>query len=74
MSYGTSGNRTSGRYATMAQMQNNSSYGKGYVYGDGAKGGLLQLMKTLPNPDLKWETTKSVNLGLDFSVLGAFVW
>lgn len=70
LSYGTSGNRTSGRYATMAQMQNNSSYGKGYVYGDGAKGGLLQLMKTLPNPDLKWETTKSVNLGLDFSVLG----
>lgn len=70
LSYGTSGNRTSGRYATMAQMQNNSSYGKGYVYGDGAKGGLLQLMKTLSNPDLKWETTKSVNLGLDFSVLG----
>lgn len=33
-------------------------------------GGLMQLMKTLPNPDLKWETTKSVNLGLDFSVLG----
>lgn len=70
LSYGASGNRTSGRYATMAQMQNNSSYGKGYLYGDGATGGLMQLMKTLPNPDLRWETTESVNLGLDFSVLG----
>lgn len=72
LSYGTSGNRTSGRYATMAQMQNENNFASGslgYVYGDGATGGLLQLMKTLPNPDLKWETTRFVNLGLDFSLL-----
>lgn len=72
LSYGSSGNRTAGRYATMAQMANsNASWSStGYVYGDGATGGLMQLMSTLPNPDLKWETTQSVNLGIDFSVLG----
>lgn len=72
LSYGTSGNRTSGRYATMAQMQNTNNFetsSTGYVFGDGGTAGLMQLMKTLPNPDLKWETTKSVNIGLDFSVL-----
>lgn len=72
LSYGTSGNRTSGRYATMAQMQNMNNFetsSTGYVFGDGGTAGLMQLMKTLPNPDLKWESTKSVNIGLDFSVL-----
>ena len=72
LSYGTSGNRTSGRYATMAQMQNTNNFetsSTGYVFGDGGTAGLMQLMKTLPNPDLKWETTKSVNIGMDFSVL-----
>lgn len=72
LSYGSSGNRTSGRYATMAQMQNMNNFNEnslGYVYGDGGTGELLQVMKTLPNPNLKWETTCSVNLGLDFSVL-----
>lgn len=72
LSYGTSGNRTSGRYATMAQMQNMNNFetsSTGYVFGDGGTAGLMQLMKTLPNPDLKWESTESVNIGLDFSVL-----
>lgn len=72
LSYGSSGNRTSGRYATMAQMQNKNNFNEnslGYVYGDGGTGELLQVMKTLPNPNLKWETTRSVNFGFDFSVL-----
>ena len=72
LSYGTSGNRTSGRYATMAQMQNVNNFvdtSKGYVFGDGSTGELLQVMKTLPNPNLKWETTKSTNIGVDFSIL-----
>ena len=72
LSYGSSGNRTSGRYATMAQMQSKNNFNEsslGYVYGDGGTGELLQVMKTLPNPNLKWETTRSVNVGIDFSVL-----
>lgn len=72
LSYGSSGNRTSGRYATMAQMQSKNNFNEnslGYVYGDGGTGELLQVMKTLPNPNLKWETTRSVNVGVDFSVL-----
>ena len=72
VSYGISGNRTSGRYATMAQMQNTNNFNSsssGYVYGDGGTSGLLQVMKSLPNSNLKWESTKSINLGVDFSIL-----
>lgn len=72
VSYGTNGNRTSGRYATLAKMQNKNNFvdkSTGYVFGDGGTGELLQVMKSLPNPNLKWETTKSLNIGLDFSVL-----
>ena len=72
LSYGSSGNRTSGRYATLAQMQSQNNFNTsslGYVYGDGGTGELLQVMKSLPNPNLQWETTRSVNFGIDFSVL-----
>lgn len=70
LSYGSSGNRTSGRYATLAQMQSTSNYtgASGYVYGDGGTAELLQVVKSMPNADLKWETTNSVNIGLDFGL------
>lgn len=64
-SYGSSGNRTAGRYATMASM----SYGNGYVYGEGGSPGLKQSVNMMSNPDLRWETTASLNIGLDFSIL-----
>ncbi|WP_280750587.1 MULTISPECIES: TonB-dependent receptor [unclassified Parabacteroides] len=64
-SYGTSGNRTAGRYATMASM----SYGNGYVYGEGGSPELKQSINKMSNSELKWETTTSLNLGLDFSLL-----
>lgn len=71
LSYGSNGNRTAGRYSTMASMANQSNFSsaKGYIFGDGATAELLQLMKTLSNPDLKWETTNSVNFGIDFGFL-----
>jgi TonB-linked SusC/RagA family outer membrane protein len=64
-SYGQGGNRTAGRYSSMAQMATTG----GYLYGDGATGQLAQYVNTLSNNDLKWETTTSVNIGLDFSFL-----
>jgi len=63
-SYGVNGNRTAGRYATLASM----SYGNGYVYGDGGAPELIQSINTMSNHDLRWETTASLNLGLDFSL------
>jgi TonB-linked SusC/RagA family outer membrane protein len=65
-SYGENGNRTVGRYQTLAQI--NSSFSNGYFYGDGAPAQIGQFISSLPNPNLKWETTRSLNLGLDFSL------
>lgn len=64
ISYGESGNRTGGRYKTLSTMKS----GNGYVYGTNSPE-LLMYLGNMPNPDLKWESTKSLNAGLDFSVL-----
>ncbi len=72
LSYGTSGNRTMGRYATLAQMTSRNPYGSatvGYIYGDGGTGERAQAMGQMANTDLKWETTNAFNFGIDFSVL-----
>jgi len=66
VSYGMGGNRTAGRYSSLAQM---GTLTNGYVYGDGGTGQLAQYVLSMANNDLKWETTTSVNLGLDFSFL-----
>lgn len=67
LSYGLSGNRTVGRYATLAKIE--SSVGNGYLYGDGSTAGVGQRMSSLANDNLKWESTKSLNFGVDFSVM-----
>jgi hypothetical protein len=41
----------------------------GYVYGDGGTPELVRAVKTMANPDLRWETTGQYNIGVDFSVL-----
>jgi len=64
-SYGTSGNRTIGPYQTLSQVQSGISYD----YGDSGSPVLGEEVTTLPNPDLKWEKTTGLNLGVDFSVL-----
>jgi len=81
MSYGISGNRTAGRYATMARMSNRIPFSTsndsknypsgGYVYGDGATGQLSQAVSQMANADLSWETTTAFNFGLDFSLLNS---
>lgn len=64
-SYGTTGNRTIGRYQTLAQVSSRS----GYVAADGTSL-LTQNITALESPNLRWEKTTGVNVGLDFRLLG----
>lgn len=65
LSYGENGNRTLQRYQTLASMTS------GYTYTFGGSSAMSQTTSTLSNPDLKWETTTSLNIGLDFAVLNS---
>lgn len=65
LSYGQNGNRTVGRYQTLAKMGSGNSY----LFGDGGNAEIGQWISALPNADLRWETTSSFNIGVDFSAL-----
>lgn len=65
LSYGQNGNRTVGRYQTLAKMGAQT----GYLFGDGSSAEQMQWISSLANADLKWETTNTFNVALDF---GAF--
>lgn len=68
VSYGKNGNRTLERYQTLAKMTS------GYTYTFGGNSAMSQSTSTLANPDLKWETTTSLNFGLDFGILKSRVY
>lgn len=59
LSYGLNGNQGVGRYSSLSRMA--TSY---YVYDKSTAIGLSP--SSLGNTDLTWETTESVNLGIDF--------
>ncbi|MCL7764482.1 TonB-dependent receptor [Polaribacter sp. Z014] len=61
-SYGSSGNRTLGRYGTLATVSGSFQY----VFGDGGSPAYGQRITSLANNDLGWETTTGLNLGVDF--------
>ncbi len=65
-SYGTTGNRTIGRYQTLAEVSGEF----GYVSADDASL-YTQWISALESPDLKWEKTTGVNIGIDFRLLNA---
>lgn len=67
ISYGETGNRTAGRYATLSQVS--ASAANGYMYGDGSSVTVGQYVTTISNNDLQWETTLGTNLGMDFGFL-----
>ena len=79
LSYGQNGNRTVGRYQTMAQMGagvgsvkvDDSTVNAGYLFGDGVSAEQMQWIKSLANADLKWETTNTFNIAADFSALNS---
>ncbi len=64
LSYGASGNRTAGRYSTLATV----SGGYGYLFGDGSASSYVQSISKLANNELGWETTVGTNIGLDFTL------
>lgn len=66
LSWGESGNRTLGRYSTLATV----NYTDGYIYGDGVSSVEKSInVSRLANGGLKWESTRTLNGGLDFSFL-----
>jgi hypothetical protein len=62
--YGSIGNQT-GRYTSLARVQTNAAY----VFGDGGGTAFGQQVVSLPNPNLKWERTQGLDLGVDFTLL-----
>lgn len=62
--YGESGNLTP-RYSSIAKVTTSASY----VFGDGGTPAFGQQVAALGNPNLRWERTKGLNLGLDFALL-----
>ncbi len=62
ISYGANGNQGIGRYSSFSTMTNNS-----FVYGSSTAIGVLP--NSLGNADLGWESTTSLNFGLDYGVL-----
>lgn len=60
--YGTNGNLTR-RYSSLATV----APGVAYAFGDGSTGTVFgQQVNSLANPNLKWESTRGINAGLDF--------
>lgn len=82
LSYGQNGNRTVGRYQTLAKMGSgvgsvkfdDTTYNSGYLFGDGASAEQMQWILSLANADLKWETTNTFNAAVDFSALGSRIY
>jgi TonB-dependent starch-binding outer membrane protein SusC len=62
LSYGVNGNRDIGAYSALAQLQSAQYY-------DGSNVQVGVYPNTLANPNLVWERTESVNLGMDVSFL-----
>ena len=65
-SYGANGNNAITRYRTLDRLY--ATTGVKYVWGDGAQASNAAYLPSdgIGNPDLRWETTYSANLGIDF--------
>jgi len=63
--YGISGNQVQ-RYRSLDQVR---SSGYNYIFGDGNSNTLFgQRLYNLGNPNLRWEKTREINLGADFTL------
>lgn len=59
-SWGRNGNRGVSAYSSLSQVGQNN-----YVFGDGGSTAVGLSMSSFANPNLGWETTESLNLGMD---------
>jgi TonB-linked SusC/RagA family outer membrane protein len=64
-SYGVVGNRGVSPYQTLASVVTSDDY----VFGEGGATEIGQEFGRLPSPNLQWEETTGLNLGLDFGFL-----
>lgn len=62
--YGVSGNQTA-RYSSIDRVETQPAY----VFGDGGSPVFGQSTNTLANPDLRWERTREINVGVDFGLV-----
>ena len=64
VSYGSNGNQAINPYQTLDRLHTTQ-----YIYGDGAQGvnGAYLPNDGVGNPNLKWETTHTFNVGIDYS-------
>lgn len=62
--YGVAGNQTT-RYSSLA----NVGVSAAYVFGDGGSTQFGQQVNSLANPNLRWEKTIGLNLGLEFTLM-----
>ncbi|WP_339727375.1 TonB-dependent receptor [Maribacter stanieri] len=61
-SYGIAGNQTP-RYTSLARLRTIPAY----VFGDGGSPAFGQELTSLANPNLRWEKTSGLNVGVDFN-------
>ena len=66
-SYGLVGNQAIGPYGSLAKVRNSAGYGAGTIFNSAKVSGLVPW--TPANPDLIWETTKQLDIGIDASFL-----
>lgn len=66
LSYGSIGNRTVGRYETLARVAG----GYNYITAAGSPV-FTQSISSLASPNLKWETTTGINAGIDFGIISS---
>lgn len=66
LSYGANGNNAISRYTTLDRLY--STNGVKYIFGDGSSAVNSAYLPSngIGNPNLKWETTYTANLGIDF--------
>ena len=64
VSYGAVGNQAISPYQSLSKLSSSQ-----YVFGDGGTTSLGYYPSNMANSELKWETTYTTNLGLDFEIL-----
>ncbi|MFT3844349.1 MAG: SusC/RagA family TonB-linked outer membrane protein [Lacibacter sp.] len=70
ISYGENGNRSLGDpYVSLANLSSGLGATMGYIVGSGMEEVKYLLVDRMANPNLQWEKTRSLNLGLDYGFL-----